>query len=287
MLQQYKKEALWTQRHISYEAPMSHHETISHMIEHFESRYSRFLSDSLLSQLNTHKIITWDQEFLDLIHIWQQAYSQTWWVFSPFVWSSLESLWYDAEYSFRPTGSTIPQDIISIQEDQITLWDQTHIDIWGYGKGYLIDKISEYFTSQHTQNRIINWWWDIRFSWEDKDLAKPLGIPHPTDHTLLIAERHTSSGAIATSSSSLRKRWEHHHLIDPKTGSSTTNNILSLSVFASTACLADIWATALYIWGEEQLEVLSRKLWVQYLAVLENNTVLYSGGIEWLEVYVG
>lgn len=286
MVRAYSIEALWTKRSIRYVSWTNHDELISSTIQNFESRYSRFLSWSILSQLNAKKSINADQEFLTLIHKWLDAFHDSWWFFSPFVWSSLVELGYDKQYSFEAsTWWWIPESVFLIQDTILTLGPKTNFDLWGYGKGFLIDKIAEYFESQEVQNRIINGGGDIRFSWKDHAYQNLLGIPHATDPTLLIAERSASSWAIASSSSLVRNRGKHHHLIDPNTWTSTKHDVLSVSVFASTACLADIWATALYVWWEGQFDVLSEKLWVQYLALMKGNRIKYSAEIEGLQVY--
>lgn len=278
-------EALWTHRSIQYDS--SHLDDNLHaIITDFEQKYSRFIIDSEISQLNRMKTIEASGELLELIQLWKQAFEMSNWFFSPFVWSLLDYNGYDAEYSFtKKDDLPIYETKLDFSWTTITLWEHTTIDVWGRGKWYLIDKLAKHFHEQRTPNWIINWWWDIRFSRTDQRYMKPLGISHVQDPTLLIAERSVSVWAIATSSSLVRKRWEEHHLVDPKTWSSTDNNIISVSVFAQTACLADIWATTLFVWWKEQLQSMSEKLDVEYLTLMDNNSLLYTADIEWLEVF--
>jgi len=65
-----------------------------------------------------------------------------------------------------------------------------------------------------------------------------------------------SGGALATSGRD-RRRWrrngrELHHLIDPKTGTPSDSDLLRLTVVASDAVEAEVWAKALYLQGEER-----------------------------------
>ena len=286
MLHTYTTQALWTHRKISYESSspsLDNH--ISHFLQRFESRYSRFLSTSLLSQLNRNKQIQADEEFDDILSVWYNAYIQTNEVFSPFVWTVLNEIGYDEAYSFTwvPSWSP-PESIYSVTNGTITIWSQTNFDIWGYGKWYMIDLLADFFQERWIQNWIINWWGDIRFHQSDEKCMKPIGIPHPLDATLLIAERQVFSGAIATSSSLVRKRWNNHHIIDPNVWASCDEGFLSVSVFSSTACSADIWATTLYVWWKEQLTSLSQKWWWWYIAVVSEENILYTD-VQWLTVY--
>lgn len=289
-MQTFTIQALGTHRRIQYEGTdADHHETIQHMILAFEQKYSRFLAWSLISQLNAQKsllIDETDEEFLELIRIWQDAFEKTWWIFSPFVWSILEQNWYDAQYSFTPSNISTPSESeLNISWKTITLSEHSSYDMGWYGKWYVIDKIANYLTDQHISYWIIDGWGDIR-THSDEHLFWPLWIPHPTQQDLLIAERSVTSWAITTSSALHRSRGDTHHLIDPHTWLASETDIVSVSVLADRACQADIASTTLFVAGLERLESLAHTLWVQYLILLQNNTIVSSKDIPWLEVYI-
>ena len=72
-----------------------------------------------------------------------------------------------------------------------------------------------------------------------------------------------SSGALATSGRD-RRRWrrngrELHHLIDPKTGTPSDSDLLRLTVVASDAVEAEVWAKALYLHGRGASRSRSRR----------------------------
>lgn len=292
MYQHFRTEALWTHRYIVYQASSEvYHDKIDLSIKAFESRYSRFFSWSLISQLNCKKKIQVDDELIELMMIWCEAYKKTEGVFSPFLWSILSNLWYDAEYSFVQKGyfknETAIWDEISMVWNEILLWSTTTFDVWWYGKWFLIDKIASYFIDQWVSNWIIDGWWDIRFQQDDLSIFGPIWIPHPTQNDMLIAEYASLSWAIATSSAHVRKRWvkwEFHHLIDPETWVPSEGDILSVTVFSELACAADIWATALYIWWKNLFDELSDTLSVWYIAMLWDSQAVYTD-VLWLTVY--
>ena len=65
-----------------------------------------------------------------------------------------------------------------------------------------------------------------------------------------------SSGALATSGRD-RRRWrrngrELHHLIDPKTGTPSDSDLLRLTVVASDAVEAEVWAKALFLQAKSE-----------------------------------
>jgi FAD:protein FMN transferase len=64
-----------------------------------------------------------------------------------------------------------------------------------------------------------------------------------------------TSGALATSGRD-RRRWQRggrelHHIIDPATGTSADGDLDRITVVASDAVAAEVWAKALFLAGEE------------------------------------
>lgn len=287
MLHHYKKQWLGTHWHISYEIQWKHLDSeITTFLEKFESRYSRFSPSSLISKLNKEKSIIANDEFLRVLKVWYQAYQKTWWVFSPFVWWVLDDLWYNKDYSFVSKKNISPiESEFSISWNTVRLWKKTTFDVGWYGKWYLIDILASYLIKNNITNRIINGWWDIRFQRRDEQYKKSIILSHPHDPTVAVAERKTDQGAVATSSAELRKWWDHHHLIDPRTKNSAHNSIRSISTFSSSACLADIASTTLYVWWDKVIHDIASLLWVWYVAMYQWNRVKYSEKTEWLRVF--
>ncbi len=288
MIQTMTTQALGTIRNIWYRySTTDHHSPIKSMLSQFEKNYSRFLESSVISHLNNKKTIIANDELLDLIQIGQDAHRQSDGYFSPFVWTVLEQLWYDAEYSFTKKQTwNIHWSELQIEGKKITLWTNSSFDLWWYGKGYLVDKLATYFQHNNIKDRIIDGGGDIRIQQKKQTVFGSIWILHPKDKELLVAERDTTTWAVTTSSPLSRKRWNAHHIINPQTNEPTTNDLISVTVFASSACLADIASTTLLVWWVEKLSCLASRLRVQYLAMKQDNTIIMSSGILWLHVYV-
>ncbi|HET7521173.1 MAG TPA: FAD:protein FMN transferase [Candidatus Limnocylindria bacterium] len=81
-----------------------------------------------------------------------------------------------------------------------------------------------------------------------------IGIEDPADPAQLLAVVALSSGALATSSTSLRA-WTTrsgmaaHHLIDPRTWLPAESGLLAVSVAHSDPAWAEIWSKALFVGG--------------------------------------
>jgi thiamine biosynthesis lipoprotein len=116
-----------------------------------------------------------------------------------------------------------------------------------------------------------------------------VGIDAPSSSTLsdpsapgdLLELLAVSSGGVATSGTDYR-RWQQdgqwrHHIIDPRTGSPAQTDVLSVTVIAPTACVAEIAAKAVLLLGsKEGLAWLDSRPTLAGLLVLEDGSVLRS-----------
>ena len=80
-----------------------------------------------------------------------------------------------------------------------------------------------------------------------------IAVDDPTEPGADLAVIQMERGAVATSSR-VRRRWvsdglDAHHLIDPRTGRPAITDLLSVSVVASSAMWAEVYAKAALIAG--------------------------------------
>jgi thiamine biosynthesis lipoprotein len=228
------------------------HDDCAAFLHRFETRYSRFKPDSLLSQLNmTGRISNPDVEFRDIITYALAQYARTAGIFNIMVGETLVKTGYDADYSFSATDTPAPipnpNNIITTDANEITLMTGT-IDFGGFGKGYAIDRIAELL--QHTYGIhyfLVNGGGDM-FGTSDHDNPITIYLEHPTEpHSYLETTTLKNQGFAA--SSPHKRAWKHAdktytHII-------RTNPLLpaptalpdATFIKAATACDADIFAT--------------------------------------------
>ena len=122
--------------------------TISLMgiIKQFESNYSRFISTSYISILNAKRVYeNPSSEFIELLNIGLNYYFLSEGLFNIGIGEILENRGYDSNYSFRAKNQrlNIPKLdlLLSISNDKVTLHGDGNIDLGGFAKGYLIDKL--------------------------------------------------------------------------------------------------------------------------------------------------
>ena len=139
------------------------------------------------------------------------------------------------------------------------------IDLDGIAQGYSVDVIASFLEQCHIYHYMVELGGEIRTSGHRPD-GSPwrIGVESPVDSekatTLMVAP---GDGAITTSGSYRKTRsfggHIYSHVIDPKTGRPIENGMLSCTVIAPTAILADALDNVGMVLGPEAfLKIISR-----------------------------
>jgi thiamine biosynthesis lipoprotein len=137
------------------------------------------------------------------------------------------------------------------------------VDLGGIAKGYAIDQVVEVFKANGIESGLVDIGGDQRFwgtSVEGRQhevaIRNPLG-----DEESAIFEFRVWDCAVCTSGDYARSfevgDQRFSHIIDPQTGRPVVG-VASVTVFASDALTADIWATALSVKGTQGLKELPK-----------------------------
>ena len=145
----------------------------------------------------------------------------------------------------------------------IKQYPQTRIDFNAIAQGYTTDKISQYLIRNNIKQHIVDVGGEVYASEKKPDGQQwRVAIEKPSKD--MYAEREYNSfvkleNKSIVTSGNYRKYVEEDgirlsHTIDPKTGHSVSHNLLSVSVIAENATLADGLATAFMVMGKEKAE---------------------------------
>ena len=246
-----KIEALGTHWHIELFEDCTDETALRNAIidwlEEYESRYSRFRSDSWLSVLNRDgEFLNPDPQFVDLLNLSLDYYQKTDGVFNIAVGEKLLQAGYDDAYSFSASEqeTIVPKlpDILSITDSRITL-STGKLDLGGIGKGYAIDALADYLKNEHSLSYfLINGGGDM-YATSDNDQPIHIVLGHPYDKTLGIGSVALKDAGFAASSQHVRS-W-----VDAK-NNTAQNHLLTTKKTATyltsvSTTEADVWATAL------------------------------------------
>lgn len=180
--------------------------------------------------------------------------------------ASMDRLWkFDGRTTEMPAKELVEvsvkkvgyQHIILDSLNQTVFLDQTSMKIGfgAIGKGYAADKAKKLLINQGVQAGIINASGDMNTWGRQPDGSDwRVAITNPFYKNNAFATFPISGSAVVTSGNYEKyviidgKRYAH--IIDPRTGY-PTSGILSVTVFASSAELADALATAVFVLGKD------------------------------------
>ncbi len=240
-------------------------------IEDCERRFSRFLPDSELSQMN-NSAGSWFQasdELFDLLMASKAYYEETGGLFDPSVLPDLKRVGYDVSMDeIRKRGSMQAAaasreprpGLDSLELDprsaSVRMPEGLQIDLGGIAKGWIVQQAATRLKA-HGTAAAVSAGGDMVFAGLPSTEGKwRVRIEDPRDANRTAAMLQVGEGAVVTSSVSKRTWNQHgekrHHSIDPRTGEPAETEWLSATVIASQADLAEAYAKAFLIGGRRE-----------------------------------
>jgi thiamine biosynthesis lipoprotein len=254
----------------------------------FESIFSRFDKQSKIFELNQTNVLYFDDpEIYEVLNFGIQLINKTQGLFTPLVGADLEASGYDSEYSFVASegARVMGEKILEFSPELIRISQDAKIDIGGYGKGWLVDKLSQYLLSQNILTFTINAGGDMYIcGYGSIENDKTVYLEHPDlDSTNRYVGEITVRTLALASSSTNRRQWQdqhgnqHSHIINPATKSSQHGVIATYTSGAS--CLAaDVASTVLLINPEFDIQSIFAD--VEYLIVFADQRFRASPGYQ-------
>jgi thiamine biosynthesis lipoprotein len=180
--------------------------------------------------------------------------------------AAMDNIWhFDGSMTQMPSEDEILNSVarvgyenILLDKDSSTVFLKVKgmkIGFGGIGKGYAADKAKELLISKGVPSGIINASGDMN-TWGKQPNGSPwsVAITNPLNKDKAFAILPITDGAVVTSGNYEKyvffngKRYTH--IIDPRTGY-PSSGIISVSVFAPKAELADALATSVFVMGKD------------------------------------
>lgn len=275
----YEFDALGTKWwiHLPKKSFKSNVDIIKNTVEDFENNYSRFKEDSYIGRLNdSNQLSNPPAELVNMLTYAVDVYNATDGIFNISVGSALEKSGYGKKYDENSKISRdLPRDI-KISPDKVTLNSKTRVDLGGFGKGWLIQKLSEILKQNGTKYFSVNGGGDIVNYGKPKEFL----IEHPTENNLYIGKIVLNNQSLA-SSSNIKRSWrykgkEQAHIIHPK--NANTSSILSIHVLAENILFADTFATIFILVDREKRHQFAKKYGLEFLEIMPDMTTYRSTG---------
>lgn len=247
----------------------------------FEKKYSRFLPDSEVSQINLQGSGEYQvsEELAQILKFGIDLSENSQGYFNPAIGKILTEYGYDKDLKFenKINLSTAGSGSIKLKNNKISLLGDVQLDLGGWGKGYLIDLIYDLLISHNVNYFLIDGGGDLRATSKKSGQSWLVALEHPLDSELAIGVVELKNSALANSGSNKRRVGNFHHLIDFHSGK-PVNSFLSSHIFAPTATIADGLATTLFISPQEIREKLVQIYPIEYLLVTADLNMLKSEG---------
>lgn len=254
-------QSLGTQCEISYST--TSHQTATkfrihalNWIHGFEKRYSRYLPDSLISQINQNAglcPVKINQEDLKLFKLCDTLHFLTKGLFDPTT-LPLSNIWnFKAAVPEIPSEAKIQNALKKVGWKNVVVQDNSvylsetgmGLDFGGFGKEYAVDRIIEIAKTMGISNMMVNLGGDIRTigSPSNSDFWS-IGIEDPNYPGQSRFSINANDLAVATSGNYQRffelNGRRYGHILDHRTGYPATSSNLSASVIANTCLEAGI-----------------------------------------------
>jgi len=266
-------------------------------IDECEQRFSRFLPASEITELN-RSAGEWLQVSDDLMQMFELSrkfYKETNGLFDPTILLDLKKVGYDRSMDEIRAHGAAPQVPASNRtskpafteiafdptDNRIRLPLGMEIDLNGIAKGWIVEKAAQLLHT-YAETCAVSAGGDMYFIGHPSDgMDWDVYLEDPRDSEQMLSQLHVASGGVATSSV-MKRTWRlgekvRHHLIDPRTGESAETDWLSVTVIAPDVITADVYAKAILIGGEVELQnLLKAKPELTFIAVDPNGNLLGS-----------
>jgi FAD:protein FMN transferase len=223
----------------------------------FNKQYSRFREDSWISILNRERIFKDpSQEYRAILALGKELYLESEGAFNILIGHILEASGYDTSYSFQVKDNlgTLPVcnplTDLTITEKEISL-SCGNIDIGGYGKGYLIDRMTDDLLAHGITYFLINGGGDM-YATSDNNRPISIYLEHPIETgKYLLTTTLLNQGFAA--SSPFKRQWTHKDKTYTHIIADTEIPPIATFVKADTATTADTFGTVSLLLSEEKL----------------------------------
>jgi len=243
---------------------------IDSILKAFSKSLSVYDSSSLISKINRNETTEVDACFAQVFHRAKEIYHDT----KGALDISAAPLFDAWGFGFKKREKVTPQLIDSLKVftgmDKVRLEGRQIIksdaritfNMNAIAKGFSVDVLSEWLTSQGIADYIVEIGGEIRCHGKNKKGRRwAVGIDKPEDNNMTAGEHlqtivHFTDRAMATSGN-YRKFYvengeKYSHTINPASGRPVAHSLLSATLFASDAMTADAYATVCMVIGLER-----------------------------------
>lgn len=255
------------------------------LCEKYDKLFSKTNPDSELYRINNSKgFVSCDEELLQLIERGLYFSRLSNGAFDITI-SPVCDLW-NFEGTTLPDRSEIAEALKNVDYEAIQIKDTKinlngkKIDLGGIAKGYIADKLREFFEQKGVKRGIINLGGNL-YTFGEK---ATLGIANPKNTDEAILRLDCKDLSLVTAGTYQRNMTvegkTYHHILDTKTGFSVDSDVVSATVIGKSSLDCDALSTICILLGEEKATELINSLQeVEAVLILKDGSTSYSRGL--------
>ncbi len=229
-------------------------QTVREYLKECDSLFDAYDDSSSLGKLNLNKKMTVSDENRELYKLIKEVYPYCDEYFDISV-RRLTELWdFNSDNPEVPANDKIKEALkatgfekIVISDDGISLKNNCSIELGAVAKGYAADSV---FSLLNDDSAVIDIGGTVISSVSEKI---KVGVKNPDGEGLLCSFYLDYGEAVSTSGSYeryfVKDGKKYTHILDPKTGESVDNGLMSVTVITDSALKADILSTRLFVRG--------------------------------------
>lgn len=177
---------------------------------------------------------------------------------------------------------------VLIEGNTVTLSDPgAVIDLGAIAKGYIADRLAEFLREKGVESAIIDLGGNILCVGSKPDGSDfKVGIQYPYRESNLIITTASLSDMSVVTSGVYQRYFErdgvtYHHILDPNTGYSTDNGLVSVSIISERSVDCDGLSTSVFSMGlEDGMDLINSLEDVWAVFITGDMEVIYSEGFE-------
>lgn len=232
-------------------------------LRQYESLWNVAHQESIISRLNAGENVELDEKTKELLSLSQKFYWETGGAFDITVAPLVEAYgFYSDEY--RVPGEDELSRLLPLvdgahlfQNGQLSLREGQKIDFGAIAKGYIADKLADFLMDQGAVGAVVSLGGNVCVRGQKADgSAFTVAVTDPEKNENYLGTMSFFEGSLVTAGAYQRNFTidgvEYHHILDPKTGTPASSDLLSATVLCRDGARADALATACFVLGKDE-----------------------------------
>lgn len=179
---------------------------------------------------------------------------------------------------------------VDVNDEGVLIPEGMSIDLGAIAKGYISDRIADYFVEKGVESALLNVGGNVRTVGLKPDGSNwRIGIQDPEGvrDQSIVGVATLGDNAVVTSGIYERgfilDDVVYHHILDPNTGWSVQNELAGVTIVAKEACTADALSTTVFAMGlEEGSEFIENFDGVDAIFVTRDGDISWTSGLDGL-----